>query len=166
MADIATYLEQVLEAQYGKDVRQAIHDAIEACYTDGRTGATDLTARAEVNALKTRVSALETKDIFPVGSVYLALAGVDPNNIFTGTTWELKSEGNYLMSAGGTYAVGSTGGYIPKNSRAETSTQLGLDSTSSFDGRVLVTKQDPNNVTAINDYRPSYLAVNVWVRTA
>lgn len=34
MSSIATYLNQILRSVYGKDVRQAIHDAISECYDD------------------------------------------------------------------------------------------------------------------------------------
>lgn len=36
MAGIAVYLEKILSAVYGRDVRQSIHDAIFQCYEDGR----------------------------------------------------------------------------------------------------------------------------------
>ena len=41
--DIETALEYILTAQYGKDVRQAIHDAIHACFDEGGSGSIDLT---------------------------------------------------------------------------------------------------------------------------
>ena len=51
--DISGYLAQILSAVRGEDVRQAIHDAIERCYTDGtwpETGNTvDLQARNMIN---------------------------------------------------------------------------------------------------------------------
>lgn len=53
MADIATCLNKILSAIYGKDVRQAIHDAIHCCYEDGKSGATDLVAREAIEALRT-----------------------------------------------------------------------------------------------------------------
>ena len=59
MSNITDYLQGIMEARYGKDVRQDIHDAIEACYTDGKVGATDTTARNAVTALAARVTALE-----------------------------------------------------------------------------------------------------------
>lgn len=45
---IQTYLNQILHAVYGKDVRQAIHDAINQCYEDGKSGQLDLTAREQI----------------------------------------------------------------------------------------------------------------------
>ena len=36
MSNIDEYLEQILEARYGRDVRQSIHDGIKKCYEDGK----------------------------------------------------------------------------------------------------------------------------------
>lgn len=49
MAGIETYLNQIKNAIYGKDVRQAIHDGIEQCYKDGKAGAIDLVARQRID---------------------------------------------------------------------------------------------------------------------
>lgn len=56
MADIQTYLDQIKNAQYGKDVRQSIHDGIKQCYEDGKAGAIDLTAREDINALNSALT--------------------------------------------------------------------------------------------------------------
>lgn len=48
MADIQNLLRQLLQAVYGKDVRQSIHDAIKQCYYDGKAGAVDLVAREQI----------------------------------------------------------------------------------------------------------------------
>ena len=47
-SNILDYLEAILQAVYGRDVRQAIHDSIEACYNDGRAGSIDITARRQI----------------------------------------------------------------------------------------------------------------------
>lgn len=60
MADIKTILNKILSASLGRDVRQAIHDGIETCYTDGKAGSIDLIARQEINALDERVSTAES----------------------------------------------------------------------------------------------------------
>lgn len=44
MPSIQTYLQQILDAVYGEEVRGAIHDAIEECYTDVTTSATSADA--------------------------------------------------------------------------------------------------------------------------
>ena len=48
MSDIHDYLRQILSAVYGDDMRNAIHNSIEACYNDGKSGSTDLTARRQI----------------------------------------------------------------------------------------------------------------------
>lgn len=44
MADITELLRNIKTKVYGKDVRQAIHDAIKQCYLDGKAGAVDRSA--------------------------------------------------------------------------------------------------------------------------
>lgn len=53
MADsnIEKLLKQILDTKLGKDMRQAIHDGIEQCYEDGKTGAVDLVARQRIDNL-------------------------------------------------------------------------------------------------------------------
>ena len=53
MADsnIEEILKKILNAVFGKDVRQAIHDGIEQCYEDGKVGAVDLVARQRIDNL-------------------------------------------------------------------------------------------------------------------
>jgi len=64
VSDIQTLLGLIKTAIYGRDVRQAIHDAIRKCYDDGKAGATDLTARelAKLNAeqLRSELSSFES----------------------------------------------------------------------------------------------------------
>ena len=80
MAGIEQYLEQIKSAIYGKDVRQAIHDGIEACYKDGKVGAVDLEARQRIDELVApsgeAPSAAEVADARTVGgATYPALHG-------------------------------------------------------------------------------------------
>lgn len=49
MADISDYLKKILSAVYGRDVRQAIRDAIYQCYKDGKAGAIDIVARERID---------------------------------------------------------------------------------------------------------------------
>lgn len=51
MSNIEQNLKDILEAQYGRDVRQSIHDGIRACYEDGKAGSIDLTAREQIAQL-------------------------------------------------------------------------------------------------------------------
>lgn len=50
MSNIDNILEQILDAKYGRDVRQAIHDGIEECYAEtGGTGLSDEAKTALLN---------------------------------------------------------------------------------------------------------------------
>lgn len=57
MATIQDYLNKIKTAIYGKDVRQAIYDAIHQCYEDGKAGATDLIAREAVETARATADA-------------------------------------------------------------------------------------------------------------
>lgn len=59
MADINDYLKKILSAVYGKDVRQAIRDAIYQCYEDGKSGAIDLIARERIDNLVSQSGSTE-----------------------------------------------------------------------------------------------------------
>ena len=65
MSNIQELLNLIRTAIYGRDVRQAIHDAIRTCYDDGKAGAIDLQARelAALNATQLRgeMTAFETQ---------------------------------------------------------------------------------------------------------
>lgn len=47
--------------------------------------------------------------IVPVGSVLCFTNNTNPNNIYTGTTWQ-KIEGRFLLGSSSSYALGSIGG--------------------------------------------------------
>lgn len=47
-------------------------------------------------------------DAYPVGSIYLSVNNTSPAKLFGGTWEQLKDR--FLLGAGNTYAVGSTGG--------------------------------------------------------
>lgn len=50
-SSIQQFLNKILSSRYGKDVRQAIHDAIHQCYEDGKAGSVDLIARERIDNL-------------------------------------------------------------------------------------------------------------------
>ena len=49
-------LQKILTSVYGKDVRQAIHDAIYECYEDGKAGSVDLVARSGIAQLSSNLN--------------------------------------------------------------------------------------------------------------
>ena len=46
---------------------------------------------------------------FPVNSLYLSLGSENPSSLWLGTTWQ-KQENRFLLGAGSSYGLGSTGG--------------------------------------------------------
>ena len=62
MSTIQDYLNKIKTAIYGKDVRQAIHDAIFKCYEDGKAGSIDLVARENINTLTNQVAAMDPEN--------------------------------------------------------------------------------------------------------
>lgn len=114
MSNIAENLQKILSSIYGKDVRQAIHDSIEDCYNDGRSGATDLTARQmlaqispSVNALIASNRALDTLELTvtdPIDSSFeLYTDGVPLKLYITGNVVSLdgvlKTKGTFASSS-------------------------------------------------------------------
>jgi len=53
---IQNYLDKIKNAIYGRDVRQAIHDAIHQCYEDGKAGEQDLIAREGVEEIRSNIA--------------------------------------------------------------------------------------------------------------
>ena len=47
--------------------------------------------------------------VYPVGSIYMSVNNIDPNELFLGTTWE-RLQDRFLLGAGSTYSAGITGG--------------------------------------------------------
>lgn len=121
--------------------------------------------------------------IYPVGSIYLSVNNTDPSTLFGGTWVQIKDQ--FLLSAGDTYAGGSTGG----DATHKHVLPIGFDNTSlygygdsdyfpAFGSGV---RSNVNRIsTAINtdtgavrigstdsaSSLPPYIAVYVWKRTA
>lgn len=90
MSDIETNLQTIITAVHGRDVRQAIHDAIHDCYEDGKAGSTDLIARERISEIVTDST----------GS--LSGYSVQTENITLGTL--NQSGGNYNYTGSKTFA--------------------------------------------------------------
>jgi len=120
--------------------------------------------------------------LYPVGSIYFCTAATDPNGALPGT-WSLLTEGQFLVSAGGTgdYALGNTGGaeevtltvdQMPiHNHNFESHSYVvykaGAGSTGLAAGSATVTSSAPSaGGDQPHENRPPYLAVNMWQRTA
>lgn len=55
---IQELLQGILDSQYGRDMRQFIHDAIKKCYEEGSAGETDLEARERLDAIEEQIGDL------------------------------------------------------------------------------------------------------------
>lgn len=90
MSDIETNLQTIITAVHGRDVRQAIHDAIHDCYEDGKAGSTDLIARERISEIVTESTGL------------LSGYSVQTENISLSTL--NQSGGNYNYTGSKTFA--------------------------------------------------------------
>lgn len=99
--------------------------------------------------------------IYPVGSVYMTTSSADLSS-WLGLSWELQSQGKYIMTAGSSYSGGSSGGHLAYPSVNEAS-GYGLASSGGFTDRAMIMG---TAYTDTADYRPPYLAVYVWVRVS
>ena len=139
MADstIAQYLNKILEAVYGKDVRQAIHDSIKQCYSDVTNP--DLNIDAFETAVQNKIDsgALAAMTIAD-GSITKEKLNRDiTENIETNTQdiADLKSAlpnkldtNQGIENKGKSMVVGEDGGLVPEN------VKVNVDSTLSNEG--------------------------------
>ena len=101
-------LDNILNARYGKDVRQSIHDAISQCYSDATGNPDSVAAFAEeIIALRNRVNALESNRSW-VGKIIVDSELDTMEKViarYGGTEW-VKIEGRVLVGADSTHASG------------------------------------------------------------
>lgn len=120
--------------------------------------------------------------IYPVGSLYLTVSDADPAALFGGTWQQLQDV--FLLAAGQTYPLGSTGGEAQHALTVEelpghSHLSHGVRVTTSENGYVAMrsagmSDQNPDNSSRTDltggdqphNNLPPYLAVNVWQRTA
>lgn len=115
--------------------------------------------------------------IYPVGSIYMSANTTNPSVLFGGTWTQLKDR--FLLGAGDTYAVGTTGGEAThtltvaempahnhditieggKNTRWGAKLQQGNTTT---DNNAVISKGNGKS----HNNMPPYLVVYMWKRTA
>lgn len=117
--------------------------------------------------------------LYPVGSLYFSISAISPASIIGGT-WTQLLQGNYIMSAGNSYAIASFGG---KNTHTLTTSEMpshnhadrvgwkdnGGNVWTGTNGLHLLAV-DMNSVSAnvgggkAHNNMPCYFAVNIWYR--
>lgn len=127
------------------------------------------------SSLTTKIEAY-WKTVYPVGAIYVSVAGTNPSTLFGGTWVQIKDR--FLLAAGSSYDAGSTGGeathtltidempshnheyYYPGfNTGTDWYGQNGV-----ANGNASVTEKTGGGKAHNN--MPPYLAVYVWKRTA
>ena len=89
-------------------------------YTGAITAITDVYAKNVYSERQDGTMLSITDLIYPVGSVYISVNSTDPGTLFGGTWQQIKDR--FLLSAGDTYAAGSTGGSAKATLPAHTHT--------------------------------------------
>lgn len=118
---------------------------------------------------------------FPIG--YGGFFQIDPNTIYSGTTWEQKKD-VFILAAGTAYPAGSTGGEathtlelgeIPRHSHVQMGyTNIAREGTKYGQTRVSVSQTwgEPTIQTGMtggsqpHNNMPPYFAMPFWIRTA
>lgn len=128
---------------------------------------------------------IDIDTIYPVGSIYMTTnALVDPNNLFSGTTWQ-QIEDTFLLAAGNTYTNGDTGGsatvtlttneipthehYNAQNNSAggsgkDFTVDSGINTRLTTAGNYWWTKTTQTGGGQAHDNMPPYLVVCMWER--
>lgn len=127
MADVTQVLKKILDAVYGKDVRQSIHDGLMAVNNQveeysgaesNRKSAESKRVTAEnnrvkeyatlmqnandiINKLNETYNKLNFNTIYPIGSIYMSTSNVNPNTLFGGT-WTRWGEGKVAVGVSDT----------------------------------------------------------------
>lgn len=122
--------------------------------------------------------------VYPVGAIYMSVNSTNPASLFGGTWEQIKDK--FLLSAGDSYAAGSTGGEashtltaneMPRHSHTNTSHLEWTNDVISGPfaipwNQTTNIKYDDNSVTGPtgggqpHNNMPPYLTVYMWKRTA
>ena len=121
MSRISDLLQQIMDAVYGKDVRGAIHDSIEECYSDvstAKTLAQDATANANTAANTANTAAANANAAKDAANAAAVSAGAALDYVATVENLSLASaahaKGSHLIYNGDLYeaiediAIGDT----------------------------------------------------------
>lgn len=146
---------------------------------------------ADTTSVADHITSLESQSIdrsaivnivYPVGSIYMSVNNTSPATLFGGTWVQMKNQ--FLIGAGGTYSLGSTGGEathrltiaeMPSHNHLATSSGKVVN-ISSGSGYTIPVANDYGSTSSIytgstggggaHNNMPPYIAVNIWKRTA
>ena len=116
--------------------------------------------------------------VYPVGSIYMSVNNVNPNELFIGTTWT-RLQDRFLLGAGSTYSAGVTGGSstvtlstneMPSHNHTTYFRKSGGAGNGSWDyldpGSNYGAASSNTGGGLAHDNMPPYLVVYMWKRTA
>lgn len=154
------------------DAAKSTADSVQSALTTLQNKVNGITSFTE-SAFKTMVLNV----LFPVGSIYITIANINPGTTIGGT-WSRVTSGYFLQSTGSTSTVGTTGGSNSKsftltvdNSPWQGSggevTGYGLTTGGGFTNRVAINRSGDKAKTAVTlDVQPKYFNAFIWKRTA
>lgn len=111
VSSVSSIIKGVFRVQKTNSTKEAkpFLEANPTSSDDGQTGVPAETLRVNGTLDAKSIGLDLINAIYPVGSIYLTMAEIEPADLFPGTEWE-KVEGKFLLGASEDYGVGSTGG--------------------------------------------------------
>lgn len=98
---------------------------------------------------------INTDLIYPIGAIYLSVSATNPAILFGGKWEQIKDR--FLLAAGDTYAIGTTGG--------EATHKLTIEEMPSHKHQIKTNNDDWNNSAGGGNYGTTHDGANSWYNT-
>lgn len=98
---------------------------------------------------------INTDLIYPIGAIYLSVSATNPAILFGGKWEQIKDR--FLLAAGDTYAIGTTGG--------EATHKLTIEEMPSHKHQIKTNNDDWNNSPNGGNYGTTHDGANSWYNT-
>ena len=98
---------------------------------------------------------INTDLIYPIGAIYLSVSATNPATLFGGKWEQIKDR--FLLAAGDTYAIGTTGG--------EATHKLTIEEMPSHKHQIKTNNDDWNNSAGGGNYGTTHDGANSWYNT-
>ena len=98
---------------------------------------------------------INTDLIYPIGAIYLSVSATNPATLFGGKWEQIKDR--FLLAAGDTYAIGTTGG--------EATHKLTIEEMPSHKHQIKTNNDDWNNSPNGGNYGTTHDGANSWYNT-